>query len=132
MDVRILAAGDSAWSIELPEQIDEAVNRRAIEIASALQNTDLPITDVVVGYRSVMVYVDPLDARASAVERRLRDVVVATQEGDAVTGPLGEVPVCYDELFGPDLGDVAAFGGCHVDEVIARHLAVEYRVFVVG
>ena len=132
MDVRILPAGDSAWSIELAEQIDEAVNRRAIQISNAVESADLPVTDIVVGYRSVMVYIDPLDARTPGVERRLREIVAETPEEDVVAGALIDVPVCYDDPFGPDLGDVAAFGGCEVEDVIARHLAVEYRVFVVG
>lgn len=132
MDVRILPAGDSAWSIELPERIDEAVNRRAIQMSKAVQNADLPVTDIVVGYRSVMVYIDPLEPRAQNVERQLREIVAETPETESTAGPLIEVPVCYEDPFGPDLGDLAAFARCDISEVIARHLGVVYRVFVVG
>ena len=90
------------------------------------------MTDVVVGYRSVMIYVDPLAAGADEVERRLQEIASAVTPGDAIPGPLVDVPVCYDGEYGPDLGDVAAFGKCSVDEVIALHLGREYRVFVVG
>ena len=126
------AAGDAAWLIELPERIDPDVNARAVQIATAVEDAKLPITDVVVGYRSVMVYVDPLSDQAGAVERTLRDIATSAPMQSAVSGPLVEVPVCYDGAYGPDLADVAAFGQCSVDEVIARHLAVEYRVYVVG
>ena len=132
MDVRILPAGDSAWSIELAERIDEAVNQRAIQIARGVETANLPVTDIVVGYRSVMVYIEPLDARAQNVERQLHEIVATTPETDAAAGALIDVPVCYDDPFGPDLGDVAAFGNCEIEEVIARHVAVVYRVFVVG
>lgn len=132
MDARILASGDSAWLIELPERIDPAVNSRAIEIARAVEAAGLPTTDVVVGYRSVMVYVDPLAEDARGVEARLHDIVAAPSRGGHVTGALVEVPVCYDGPYGPDLADVAAFARCSSDEVIERHLALEYRVYVVG
>ena len=132
MNLRILPAGDSAWLIELPERIDAAVNSRAIQIARAIEQADLPITDVVVGYRSVMVYFDPLADGADAIERQLPAIAAASPDADGATGPLVDVPVCYDGAFGPDLADVAAFAGCSTDEVIARHLALEYRVFVVG
>ncbi|HVD90893.1 MAG TPA: 5-oxoprolinase subunit PxpB [Vicinamibacterales bacterium] len=132
MNVRILPAGDSAWLIELPERIDAAVNSRAIRIARAVEQAGLPITDVVVGYRSVMVYFDPLADGADAIERRLSEIAATPADGESVIGPLIEVPVCYDGPFGPDLPDVAAFAKCSIDEVIARHLALEYRVFVVG
>lgn len=132
MGFRIVPAGDAAWLIELPERIDAAVNARAIRIAREVERSGIRATDVVVGYRSVMVYVDPLADDAASVERRLQEIAAATEAGDAALGALVEVPVCYDGPHGPDLPDVAAFGNCSVHEVIERHLAVEYRVFVVG
>jgi inhibitor of KinA len=132
MQIRIVPAGDAAWLIELPERIDAAVNSRAIRIAREVERSGVRGTDVVVGYRSVMVYVDPLADDAASIERRLQEIAAATEAGDAAPGPLVEVPVCYDEPHGPDLADVAAFGKCSIDEVIERHLALEYRVFVVG
>ena len=132
MDLRVLAAGDAAWLIELPERIDAAVNARAIQIAHAVEEAGLAVTDVVVGYRSVMVYVDPLAEDAAGVERRLREIAAETAGDAASAGALVDVPVCYDGEYGPDLADVAAFGQCAIEDVIERHLAHEYRVFVVG
>lgn len=132
MELRVLAAGDSAWSIELPERIDPAVNSRAIQIAQAVRASSLPVSDVVVGYRAVMVYVDPLAGDSAAMDQHLLAIATATPEDASIAGPLIDVPVCYDGDYGPDLADVAAFGQCGVDDVIERHLALEYRVFVVG
>ena len=129
---RVLPAGDSAWLIELPERIDPAVNTRAIDIARAVEASGLPLTDVVVGYRSVMVYIDPLSALAAGVAARLLEIAGTEPAGDADVGPRLSVPVCYDGPYGPDLADVAAFAGGTIDDVIEMHLACEYRVFVVG
>lgn len=131
MSVRILRAGDSAWLIELPERIDAAVNTRAIHIARAVDAAGLPVTDVVVGYRSVMVYVDPLSAD-DRIETRLDEIATAKSADQSDSGALVNVPICYEGPYGPDLGDVAAFGKCSIDEVIELHLRLEYRVFVVG
>jgi inhibitor of KinA len=132
MTFRILPAGDSAWLIELPERIDEVVNARAVTIARAIQRSSLPIADVVVGYRSVMVYIDPLAAGAGHVEPALRAIASDPEERSGSSGASIDVPVCYDDDYGPDLADVAAFGGCTTADVVERHLAREYRVFVVG
>jgi KipI family sensor histidine kinase inhibitor len=129
---RILPAGDSAWLIELDERIDAAVNARAIEIAHGVEAAGLPVTDVVVGYRSIMVYIDPLSPRAAGVESSLCEIANAPSTTSGVAGASVEVPACYDGPYGPDLADVAAFGACTADEVIALHLSREYRVFVVG
>jgi inhibitor of KinA len=132
MTARVLPAGDSAWLVELPERIDPAVNARAIEIARAVEQSALAATDVVVGYRSVMVYVDPLAEGSAAAAATLEAIAAAPSKSAGATGTLVDVPVCYDDPYGPDLVDVAAFGGCSIDDVIASHLAREYRVFVVG
>lgn len=132
MTVRVLPAGDSAWLVELPERIDPAINTRAIEIARAVERSALPVTDVVVGYRSVMVYVDPCARDAESAEQTLQAIALAPPVETETTGRAIDVPVCYDGVYGPDLADVAAFGACSIDEVIERHLAREYRVYVVG
>jgi inhibitor of KinA len=133
MDARIVPAGDAAWLVELPERIDPEVNARAIEIATRVTRLALPfVLDVVVGYRSVMVYVDPVAEGAETIEDRLDSILADPEPASVVRGASVEVPVCYDGRFGPDLSDVAAFGRCSVEEVIERHLAAEYRVFVVG
>ena len=84
--VRILPAGDSAWLIELPERIDILVNAQAIRIAHNVEAAGLPVTDVVVGYRSVMVYIDPLSAAAAGIERRLEELVSRLPPDDAEPG----------------------------------------------
>src|SRR5436190_16163128 len=133
MDARLLRAGDAAWLVELPERIDPMVNARAIDIASRVRRAGLAyVLDVVVGYRTVMVYVDPMADGADTTEGRL-DSIIAEPATDVVAeGAWVEVPVCYDVTFGPDLPDVAAYARCDVADVIERHLGVEYRVFVVG
>jgi len=141
IESRVKPAGDSAWLIELPERIDAAVNARAIQIAHEIERLSdprsaipdvLPVTDIVVAYRTVMVFIDPLDRRAAGIADRLSEIAQAPGTAADSGGALVEVPVCYDGAFGPDIADVAAFGRCSPDEVIALHLEREYRVYVVG
>jgi KipI family sensor histidine kinase inhibitor len=133
MDVRIACAGDAAWLIELPDRIDPVVNARAAAMAASIGRAGWPLVrDVVVGYRSVMVYVDPLDAAAPLMEARLRAIATDPARAAVPDRAFLHVPVCYGGEFGPDLPDVASFARCDPEEVIARHLDVEYRVFVVG
>jgi biotin-dependent carboxylase-like uncharacterized protein len=50
----------------------------------------------------------------------------------AVRGSLVEIAVEYGGQWGPDLQDVADFGGLSTDAVIKRHCEREYRVFMLG
>ena len=43
-----------------------------------------------------------------------------------------EVPVCYENEFAPDLGDVAQHAGLSEEEVVRRHSSARYRVNCVG
>jgi inhibitor of KinA len=131
-EVRVRPAGDAAWLVELPDRIDPAVNARALRIARAIERDGLPVVDVVVGYRTVMAFVDPLAAGADRMELRLKTIAAASTSGEAIEGAHVDAPVCYDGSYGPDLADVAAFGKISPEQVVERHLGREYRVFVVG
>jgi KipI family sensor histidine kinase inhibitor len=132
-DVHIGPAGDAAWFIEFEERIDPAVNARAIAVAQAVRDAGWPVVlDVVTGYRSVAVYVDPLRADTDRLRADLEQLVARTAPNDAAHEEIVRVPVCYGGEWGPDLADVAAFGGCSEAEVVERHAAIEYRVYMVG
>ena len=134
MDARIVPAGDSAWLIELPDRLDAAVNARAIDIAARIQAEHLTaVTDVVIGYRTVMVYVRPLAESAADVVSTLERVLAEDRPIQATDNPVTvTIPVCYGGPFGPDLPDVSHFASLTPDEVVQRHLNREYRVFMVG
>jgi len=134
MHARIVPAGDSAWLIELPDRLDAAVNARAIDIASRIQAARLPaVTDVVIGYRTVMVYVQALAQTTAPVIPTLEHILAEDRQQQLTdVGVSTTVPVCYGGEFGPDLALVARFAGAVPDEVARRHASREYRVFMVG
>jgi KipI family sensor histidine kinase inhibitor len=132
MDATLRRAGDGGWLIELADRIDPQVNARAIQIARAVDASGIAATDVVVGYRTVMVYVNPLAPDAADVEPRLSRILTTIEEGSPESGALKSVPVCYEGEYAPDLQEVASFARLPLDEIAERHAAREYRVYVVG
>lgn len=133
MDVRLRPAGDAAWFIELPDRLDAEVNARAIAIARRVEHAALaPVTDVVVGYRSVMVYVEPLANGDPSLARAIEQIALAPPAPQIDSTVEIIVPVCYGGEFGPDLDDVAAFANLRADEVVERHARAEYRVYMIG
>jgi inhibitor of KinA len=131
--VRVTAAGDAAIVAEFPSRIDPDINARATALAAAMRTRwGAILRDVVVGYCTVTVYYDPLRVDAPWLEAEL---AAAAMQGDEICQPdqaVVEIPVCYGGDFGPDLEDVARFGGCSTDDVVALHSGREYRVYVVG
>lgn len=130
-NIRIRDAGDSAVLLELEPVIDPGVNARAIGIARAIAGGRFPgVRDVIPTYRSVAVHFDPIATDVTALTHAMVDAADAAPEERE--GALVEVPVSYGGEDGPDLRDVAAFAGLSERDVIDRHCAVEYRVFMLG
>lgn len=132
-DFRVLAAGDSALVLRLGDRIDAGLNALALAVAQDLTSRhELAFRDIVVGYASVTLYFDPLVTPAAEIEERLRGAANRQRRENLQPGNQVVIPVRYGKEEGPDLPEVAAFAGCTEDEVIRRHLAREYRVFMVG
>jgi inhibitor of KinA len=131
--VRILPAGDAALIVELPPAIDPAVNAWCVSFADAvIRRHGTAVRDAVVGYCSVTVYFDPVGVDPEWLEQELRESAAAMPAAAVQNGVTVDVPVLYGGAFGPDLDDVGRFAACSGDEVISRHAAVTYRVYLVG
>lgn len=132
-DVRIVAAGDAALVVELPEAFDTATSARVVAMAEAVRRRcGHVVRDVVVGYHTVTVYFDPLATDAGWLEEQLETIAIESSSAVESEGATIEVPVCYGGDFGPDLASVAERIGCSEEEVVRLHTGREYRVFVVG
>jgi KipI family sensor histidine kinase inhibitor len=129
----VVAAGDSALLLRIGDAIDHELNERALHIARDLAAAALPgVRDIVVGYASVTVYFDPLAVETAVIEQALRRRARADAPRRGTPPRRITIAATYGGAAGPDLPEVAAFAGCSEDEVIARHVAREYRVFMVG
>jgi len=126
--------GDSMLLVEFEPVIDHLVNERAIALAARIRARQLRgVRDIASGYCTVGVHFDPLQTDLAALERAIADEEGAVEPGE--TGPAMapvEIGVQYGGADGPDLDAVAAHAGCSVAEVIERHAARVYRVFMLG
>jgi len=130
---RIVPAGESALIVEFEDRIDPAVNAAAIALADAMQVEGVAgVRDVVPTYRSVAVYFDPLRTAADALLTRLHREAARASTAAVEPSTAVRIPVCYGDVFGPDLASVAAFAGVGEADVIRFHTAVTYRVFMLG
>lgn len=136
MNAPIARMGDAALVVTfVGEPLDEA-NDRAIALAASLRADAIAgVLDIVPAMASVAVHFDPDAAGALDIEAVLRDrLALASQPGklNREEGAVHEIPVVYGGDAGPDLADVASFGGCSEAEVIERHASRVYRVYMLG
>lgn len=133
---RVAPLGDAALTITLGDAVDLALNRRVHRLAAAIARLAHPaVVDVVPAYAAVTVFYEPLHASHADLAAALAPLVAAAADdaGEAAAG--GTAPrehvirVRYD---GPDLADVAARTGLAASEVVARHAARTYTVYLLG
>ncbi len=138
----IFPLGDSALNIDFGNSISETVNKKIGALFQRWQAAPLPgMTEAVPAYSSLSIFYDPVQlySRAApgqtvfayarqAVEEWLRLSVTVSER----PGRLIRIPVCYDAAFAPDLPAVAKGLQLGEEEIIRRHGAGVYRVYMLG
>lgn len=129
---RLLPCGNSALVIEFGDHIDAELNTRVLALDALLAEEKIAgIAETVPTYRSLLVHYDPTVTLYSELGAKL--LRLAAREGlPSRKGKRWRVPVVYGGAFGIDLEAVAARAGMTQDEVVARHTAGDYRVYMLG
>jgi KipI family sensor histidine kinase inhibitor len=129
---RIVPVGDAAALVEFGATIDPTTSERVLALDRALAAISHPaILETVPTYRSLLIHYDPLvidfAALADAVGR-----VASRPDASVAVSRHWRVPVVYGGDYGIDLADVARSSGITEADVVQRHTAVTYRVYMLG
>ena len=129
---RLLPSGDAAVTVEFSRDIDDDANARVLALDRALAKMPVEgITETVPTYRSLLVHYDPVEIDFETLGDRLR--ALASLPAPAAAGAKRwRIPVTYGGEHGIDLDDVAKALNTTPDDVVARHVAGNYRVAMIG
>jgi 5-oxoprolinase (ATP-hydrolysing) subunit B len=129
--VRILPCGDAALTVEFGSTIDPRLNARVLALDSRVNGGVVGVVETVPTYRSLLVHYDPVTTDfgtlSSTMQRLTQDLPDEPSEGR-----VWRIPVVYGGEFGIDLDDVAERHGLTPSQVIDRHSAPIYRVYMIG
>ena len=129
---RLLPSGDSAITVEFGRNIDDAANRRVLALDRELASAPIAgVTETVPTYRSLLVHYDPVQIDFEALGEQL--LALAERPVPAATRTRRwRIPVTYGGEHGIDLEDVAKALKTTPDDIVARHVAGDYRVAMIG
>jgi len=135
-DYRLLPAGDTALVVEFGDAVDRRLNRKVLALARRLDDAKSKgeidgVVETVPTFRSLMIYYEPLVLPLSVLAARVDEMMKGLRPTDQ-PGHAWRLPVCYDESLAPDLAYVAATVKLTPQQVIARHSAVTYHVYMLG
>lgn len=135
-EYKILPAGDTALIVEFGEGIDRRLSRLVLALDQRLGDARIHgkidgVIETVPTFRSLMVYYDPLmlppASLTSYIDELMKDLRLTEQ-----AGRVWRLPVCYDRSLAPDLAEVATRTNLSPAQVIERHSAVTYHVYMLG
>jgi inhibitor of KinA len=138
MSVRLLDAGDAAFTVEFGNRIDvtllAAVQALDQAIARAHRAGELPgLIETMPTFRSLTVFYDPLITSRQALLATLKPMFADAEKPDVlVQGRRWRLPVCYGGDSGMDLVTIAQTIDSTPDEVIALHSGTEVCVYMLG
>lgn len=129
---RILPSGDSAITVEFSRNIDDAANQRVLALDRTLSREPVSgVTETVPTYRSLLVHYDPVQIDFDTLGQKLASL--AQLPVPPVTkARRWRIPVVYGGEHGIDLEDVAQTLKTTADDIVARHVAGDYRVAMIG
>jgi inhibitor of KinA len=131
-DYKMLHAGDTALVVEFGDCVNRRLGEWVLALSGRLNEARLDgIVETVPTFRSLMVHYDPLVLPAASLVARIGELMEGLQTTEDA-GRSWHLPVCYDTSLAPDLDAVAARTGLFPAEVIERHSAVTYHVYMLG
>jgi 5-oxoprolinase (ATP-hydrolysing) subunit B len=129
---RLLPSGDSAITVEFSRHIDDAASQRVLALDRAIARDAVGgVTETVPTYRSLLVHYDPVQIGFDALSEKLAELAGQPVPPVAHTRRW-RIPVAYGGEHGIDLEDVAKTLKTTPDDIVARHVAGDYRVAMIG
>jgi KipI family sensor histidine kinase inhibitor len=132
MNMRFLSAGDRALVVEFGDAIDRRLSSAVLQLAARIAAAAIPgIVETVPTFRSLMVHYNPLVTTRAELEpiiARLLD----REPQPRRNARLWHIPFCAEGEFAPDLAEVARLAALPTTEVVVRHTAVRYHVYMLG
>lgn len=129
-EYKLLPCGDTAAVVQFGEVIDPALNRKVLALDAALA-AHPEIRETVPTYRSLLIHYDPVTLTFAELSAIID--AAAAGAGDAIpTGRTWRIPVAYGGENGIDLEATAALHGISPDELVRRHAAPTYPVYMIG
>ena len=139
---RIFSLGDTAFTIDFGNVIDENINKKVISLFNAILKKPFPgMIEAIPAYSSLSIIYDPVFIRKNfskgktafdwikgEVEKLLQTQIELTEDNPRLI----KIPVCYDEEFGIDLIHITKEKKLSKEEIIQLHIEKKYRVYMVG
>lgn len=125
--------GDQGLLMEFGASISPEVHRVVRAMSIALETRPIAgVVESVATYRGIAVQYDCLHTSFPRLQQKLLEIFNVLAEIDIPSPVTIDIPVCYGNEYGPDLGFVAEHNNLSTAEVVETHVASPYLIYMIG
>ncbi|MBK8503197.1 MAG: 5-oxoprolinase subunit PxpB [Saprospiraceae bacterium] len=126
--------GDTAIIINFEQKIQKEINFEVLQLTNYLKSKKTEgVIFYVPAYCSLTIGYDPEKWNyQDLIERITRFIDKLPVKKAVATGRRWKIPVCYNELFGLDLKELAFEKKVTINQIIEWHLSQTYHVYMLG
>ena len=133
MFYEFLSNADTALTVQFERKISDEVNGCVTALAGVIEDKTIPgVIELIPTFTSLTVLYDCAVIRAGRLKEEISSLIDSMSVGGAKNAKVYNIPVCYDEQFSPDMGNVTEHTGLSRDEVIALHTSKPYLIYMLG
>ncbi len=130
---------ETAIVVKWGDRIEEEINRRVHELKRLIIQNPFPgFLDAVPAYSTLTIYYQPellIKEQVGfypVVKKWIMILLSLEERGPVTRSTLVTIPVCYDEEYGIDLGEMASAQDLSKEAVISMHSQREYLTYMMG
>jgi len=131
--MKILPCGDAAVTVEFGNEISPEIGAMVRTFRKNAENSRIKgIIELIPTFRSVTVCYDPTIIKYAKLVKKLTALEPKGDIDAESGGRIFVIPVCYDGEYGADLDSVSQLTGLDREEIIKRHTAPDYQIYMLG
>lgn len=128
-----LQNGDSAVTVQFKNEISKEVNSYVTSLCAEIENNKIKgVIEYIPTFCSVSVLYDCTLISAKKLISKLEKIIKNIKITSSRKAKLYEIPVCYDDCFALDMGNVCEHSHLTREKVIARHSGRDYLIYMLG
>lgn len=128
-----LQNGDSAVTVQFKNEISREVNAYVTFLCAEIEQAGIKgVTEYIPTFCSVSVLYDCTEISAKKLKNTLAKILKNIKVASSRKARLFEIPVCYDNCFALDMGNVCEHSHLTRQEVIERHSGRDYLIYMLG
>ena len=135
--IKIIQSSENSLLIQFENKIHETINRKIRILCDYFENHKIKgIIEYIPYYTAISIVYNPFEFKLHEgfplLKNEIENIINSLDFSKEYKENIVEIPVCYEEDFGPDIKYVAKYNNIPIEEVKRIHTSGKYLVYMLG